>query len=89
MTCTSVSRQYADVCLPVKVDPFAVIGEVKTECCGEPVVTVRQGCGCGGCEITVMQSICISIPVEYGTTIEAGKPAVNCKRPSAGGGACG
>ena len=83
--CTTVSEQHADVSLPVKVKPYAVLGEVTTDCCGEPVVTVKQSCGCIGCEITITQSLCISIPVEYGASVEAGEIAVVCKRTPGGG----
>lgn len=86
-TCTNISEQYADVSLLVKVTPSATIGKVQTDCCGDPVVTVRQTCGCGSCEITIMQSICIRIPVEYQTMVEAGEPEVNCKHVAYSGAA--
>lgn len=79
--CTSISTQYTDIHLPVKVKPWANIGEVQTDCCGDPIVTLHKACGCGWCEITIMQQVCITIPVEYTTTVEMGELAVNCKRP--------
>lgn len=85
VTCTSVSAQYADINIPIKAKPYASIGTVTTDCCGEPIVTVRQACGCCGCEITITQSLCIKIPVVYGTTVEVGKFEVNCKEAPGNG----
>lgn len=80
-TCTSVGAQYADVSLPIKVKPFAAIAKVETDCCSEPAVAVRRICegGCTGCEMTVTQSICVKITVEYGAAAEAGETSVTCR----------
>lgn len=80
--CVSVSTQMAEVSLPVRLQPSASVGEIFTECCGEPVVTVRQFCGSRcGCEIVITQTICVSIPVEYGAEVHPGDPCVICRRP--------
>lgn len=84
-SCTGVGTQYADVSLHVRVQPYALLGEVKAACCGEPAVTVRQACG--GCEITITQPVCIRIPVEYGAGAEAGELTVRCRCAPDGG--CG
>ncbi len=88
-TCVSVSSQYADVSLPLKVKPYAIVKKVETDCCGEPAVAVRRTCegGCAGCEITLTQFLCIRISVEYGAEAEAGDATVNC-RHAPGGGLC-
>lgn len=71
----------AEVSLPVRLQPNAAIGEISTECCGEPVVTVRQFCGSRcGCEIVITQTVCVSIPVEYGAEAQAGDPGVICRK---------
>lgn len=82
-TCTSMSTYYADVSVPLKVMPYAVVGTIKTECCGDTTISFRsnQGTGCTcGCEITITQTLCIRIPVEYGTTADAGDTCVVCKK---------
>lgn len=79
--CLRISTQMADVSLPVRLRPSAVIGEIRTECCCEPSVSVRPlGCGRCGCEIVITQTVCISIPVEYGAEAQAGDPMVICRR---------
>lgn len=87
VTCTAVSAQYADVSLPVQVKPYAVVEQVETVCCGDPVVAVRRAsdCGCTGCEITITQSVCVRLSVKYGTDAEAGDVMVSCRQTPAGG----
>ncbi|MEG1687102.1 MAG: hypothetical protein RR022_02945 [Angelakisella sp.] len=82
-TCTSVSAQYMDVSVPIWLRPFATVGTLKTECCSEPVLSLRscQGTnGSCGCELTITQTICVRIPVEYDTYAEVGEPLVCCKK---------
>lgn len=85
ITCTNVSTQYADMSVPVRLKPYAIVGEVETECCGDAVITQRQCqgsvCPCG-CEMTITQAVCIHIPIEYGTNAEIGDTVVVCKKTS-------
>lgn len=83
LTCTSITSQYADVSVPLKLMPYAVVGKLVTECCGEPVVALRQCQGSStscGCEITITQVVCTRIPVEYGVEADVGDTAVICKK---------
>ncbi|MEG1501163.1 MAG: hypothetical protein RR396_04335, partial [Clostridiales bacterium] len=83
LTCTSITSQYADVSLPLKVKPYAIVGKLEAECCGEPIVAVHpcQGANCScGCEITITQTVCIRIPVEYGADANTGDITAVCKR---------
>lgn len=83
VTCTNISTYCADLCLPVKLEPYALIGEITTSCCGEPNLTVKQEAGrCRTCVIMINQSVCITIPVEYYTKVESGELTVECKRLS-------
>lgn len=83
ITCTSVTSQYADVSVPLKLSPYANVGALVTECCGEPVLALRPcqsgNCSCG-CEITITQTICIRIPIEYGTAADVGGTTAICKK---------
>ena len=84
--CTGVAAQLVDVSLPIKIKPSAVVGEIDTECCGEPVVTIRQSTCCGkGCHIIITQSICITIPVEFSADAEEGEISAVCRRACTGG----
>lgn len=83
LTCTSITSQYADVSVPLKLKPYAVVGKLATECCGDPVIALRQcqgvNCSCG-CEITITQTVCIRIPVKYGVEADISDTAILCKK---------
>ncbi|MEG1661383.1 MAG: hypothetical protein RR332_02610 [Clostridiales bacterium] len=88
-TCTSVTSQYADVSVPLKLNPYAIVGNLVTECCGEPIVSLRscQDGNCSsGCEITITQTVCIKIPLTYGAEADSGDITVICKRRTNCGG---
>ncbi|MEG1633942.1 MAG: hypothetical protein RR314_07825 [Oscillospiraceae bacterium] len=84
-TCTSVTSQYADVSVPLKLKPYALVGKMTTECCGEPMFALRPCQGAGGscgCEITITQTVCIRIPIEYGAEADVGDTTTACRRNS-------
>lgn len=78
--CESVFYQKETVCVPVKVTPYAKAGTAKASCCGQPVV--RAGAQCSGsqtsCTFTIIQNLCIEIPVSFGADIETGTASVEC-----------
>lgn len=80
-TCTSVVSQCADVSVPIKLKPYVLIGKVAAECCGEPIITLRQNqvvnCSCT-CEITITQTVCMRVSLEYGTEIDVGDTRSTC-----------
>lgn len=79
--CTKVTYQYAEVSVPVKVKPFARVGRIETQCCGNPVITDhRKGeCDCDGvCELEIAQTICVKIPIEYCAMTDIGENKVRC-----------
>ncbi len=78
-TCVSVGSQCAQVSLPVNLKPYALLGEIKTECCGEPNISLRTGCS-GKYEMIITQTICIKIPIEYGACVRTGGIYVNCNQ---------
>lgn len=63
--CTKVAHQYAEVSLPIEIKPEAKLGNVETECCGEPTVICHESQCYGMCEVTIIQKLCIKIPVTY------------------------
>ncbi|MEG0144933.1 MAG: hypothetical protein RR739_02590 [Clostridia bacterium] len=83
LNCTSVAAQYVDVSVPLKLKPYAIVGDLTTECCGEPVVSLRPCPGgncCCGCEITITQTLCVRIPVRYGANADVGDATSLCLR---------
>ncbi|MEG0369998.1 MAG: hypothetical protein RR593_08360 [Hungatella sp.] len=87
VTCTGVSAYYADLSVPIKIRPYAIVGNLETVCCGDPIISCRTGQGNNGscgCEITITQTICIRIPVEYGTLADIGDTCISCKKNQVG-----
>lgn len=82
LTCPATAYQSASVCVPVTVTPFAVVGDTVTKCCGDPVVTPGKntcdGNKKGSCVFTITQDICVTVPVEFGASAEAGDTFVSC-----------
>ena len=76
--CTRIGYQYAEISLPMEIEPRTELGDIMTECCGEPELRC-QTCGdCGKCELIITQKICIKIPVSYNANVCAGKERIEC-----------
>lgn len=80
ITCSTVSTQYADVGVLVKLQPFSKVGRIQSDCCGDPVISCYpcQNCESHSCEFTIMQSLCIHIPIEYGATVDVRESMISC-----------
>lgn len=81
-SCSRTVTRCSEVCVPIRVNPIASVGEPITRCCGRPEVTVRenalqQNCPCG-CNIVVRQCVCVSIPITYCTAIDVQPTEVDC-----------
>ena len=75
--CRKECSVYANVDVPVEVEPRAEVGKIEAECCGDPAVT----CECthdGGVRLTLTQSLLIKIPVCYNVRVKAGKGRTEC-----------
>ena len=51
--CTKISRQYAEISVPIELKPNATVEDVSVECCGEPSVMCRENRCNNTCQITV------------------------------------
>lgn len=78
--CTKVVTQSANVSLPLDVNAYAELRQVRTKCCGEPEVHVTQHCN--GCKLVVSQKIAMSVVIEYGTDVTAEDCVTDCSKPS-------
>ena len=80
--CPGVGSQFATVCLPVSIHPYAVTGPTVVNCCGEiqltPSCSHCRGKVNGCCDFTITQTIKIDIPVEFGATVKIGDTFVEC-----------
>ena len=76
--CTKVSRQYADISVPVELSSKATLGDVSVGCCGEPSVVCRENRCDRTCRITVRQKICVTMPIHYEVDVCMGESDINC-----------
>lgn len=76
--CISVGYQYADIKIPIELKPDVTVGQIETECCGEPVAVCINNKSEKTCEIILTQKICIKIPVRYSTTACIGEAEADC-----------
>lgn len=81
-TCLAYAYQRASVCVPVEVIPFAESGDIKTYCCGEPIIKSYKDKCSGKCKFTITQCICVEVPVAFGADAFVGDPHVRCEMPS-------
>jgi hypothetical protein len=71
--------QDASVCVPVEVTPKANSGKITASCWGEPTVSIHED-RCGGkCLFTIIQPICVEVPIEFGADTLIGKPHIQCE----------
>lgn len=85
--CTVTASQLANVCVPVRVRPFARVGPTRTICCGSPSVVSGETCRGepgGSCPFTVSQLICVEVPVTFRARATNGETHVLCGTPAPG-----
>lgn len=78
--CTVNALQKSKVCVPVTVSPCAYIGDIRVECCGDPVVRrgVCEGTGTTECTFSVTQIVAVNIPITFGAKAVPGDPVIIC-----------
>lgn len=85
-TCPATGYQEVNVCVPVTITPFAHAGVPCTRCCGEPVVipddTTCAGTVNGICTLTISQTLCVEVPINFGASVAVGETFVDCRGAS-------
>lgn len=76
--CQTTACQYVDFSIPVELKPNAVIGRIRTDCCGRPVITCKENHFLKNCEITIEQKIRIRIPIKYSASAQIGDVTIDC-----------
>lgn len=80
-TCAITAFQHADLHIPVTLNPNAVIGEIRAECCGRPVISCKSNPHCRCCEINIEQKLCIKVPIRYTASADVGDVEISCCNP--------
>ncbi len=76
--CRKIGFETADVSIPVEVLPVTKVGEVETDCCGEPRVICECDPCTNTCKILITQRIKIKIPVKIAIKTFTGETQINC-----------
>lgn len=77
-SCKKNVNQYTEITLPIKLEPITAVGEIETECCGEPHVVCKTSCDSHS-ELFITQTIKLTIPIEYRINKISGKSKLKCK----------
>ncbi len=76
--CDTLASQLADISVPLEICPDVKLGNIQTECCGEPYIQCEhEPCG-SNCNIIVTQSVKIKIPVKFGIKTIEGNGFIKC-----------
>lgn len=79
--CAKIGVQYANVSTPIDITPHVEVGEIETECIGEPdVCCIEKPCEKAN-KILISQKICIKIPIKYDIIACVGESSVDCDKP--------
>jgi hypothetical protein len=84
--CETRGYQFAKVCVPVTVKPYAHAGCAKTFCYGRTIITPGTHTCCGkpnaSCSFTITQRICVAVPVKFGARTYVSDTYVECEAVS-------
>ncbi len=81
--CSTVGMQKVDVCVPVKITPFAHTGPVCVTFCGKPVVKDGELIHCcekqESCCFTICQTLLVEVPVTFGAETCVDESSAICR----------
>lgn len=81
----SVIEKFLTICLPVTTTPCVNIGKIKTECCGNPIISAKKHEKCcegkndGCCNFTIIQKMKIEIPIDFNANTKIDDLFVDCE----------
>lgn len=80
--CSVTGYQDVNVCIPVTIKPFGEVGNAKTKCLGNAIVSADCD-KCPDkhsdiCKFTISQMLRVEVPVIFGARAEVGDAAVSC-----------
>ena len=80
-----VIKKFITLCVPVHVTPKVKIGKVKTERCGDPIITAKKHGICDdkkcddGCHFNIVQKMKIEIPIDFDAHTKVDESFVDCE----------
>ena len=83
--CKSIIEKFLTIGLPVTTTPCVKLGKIKSECCGNPIISSKKFNTCceemkdGTCEFTIIQKMKVEIPLEFSTDTKIDDLFVDCE----------
>lgn len=84
--CKEIIEKFLTICIPVTVTPKVKTGRIKTECCGNPIISLKkhENC-CKGmsddecCKFTIIQKMKVEIPIDFDAMTKIDELFVDCE----------
>ena len=81
----SIIEKFLTICLPVTTTPCVKVGKIKTECCGNPIISAKKhekycddnNDGC--CRFTIIQKMKVEIPIDFTAQTKVDELIVDCE----------
>ncbi len=83
--CRSIIEKFLTICVPVTTTPKVCVGRIKTECCGNPIISLRKHDTCHKekdkceCKFTIVQKMKVEIPVDFSADTKVEDLFVDCE----------
>lgn len=87
-SCGKVATQCVDIAAALTLTPMATFGSVTVACQGNPEITCVTNADGVSCTVTMIQQVCVSVPVNYGVALTAEEPTIACANNSCIGCGC-
>ena len=83
--CKALIEKFLTICLPVTVTPCVKLGKIKTESCGNPIISSKKHDMCcddmrdGCCKFTIIQKMKVEIPIDFDADTKIDDLFVDCE----------
>ena len=83
--CSAIVEKFLTVYLPVTTTPSAKVGKIKTECCGNPMISLKPPLKCcdtlkdESCHFTIVQKMKIEIPISFNAITKTDDLCIDCE----------
>ena len=77
-SCDKSGTHCVDIALPLTVTPTATPGTITTTCQGTPRVSCITADDRLSCTLTIVQRVCINVPVRFSVATEASETTISC-----------
>ncbi len=83
--CCTIIEKFLTICLPVTTTPAVCVGKIKTECCGNPIISLKRPDNCckdlnnGCCKFTIVQKMKVEIPIDFTANTQIDNLFVDCE----------